>query len=162
MERSSRLCLSLRCCRQMSGLKTSRPGKLQLFSDSKCARGTAHGASQAQLYHPCYMLQHLWHKHSVRCPNHHPSHAAGLTILKHCCTADRPTETLLLGVSGYLLRPEPSLKREGCGDNANSEDAQGLSSCCYNRGGAATSSSSHTCLHCFRMQSGDGPINAAD
>ncbi len=81
--------------------------------------------------------------------------------LLHCRQIKKAVHQLL-GVSGYLLRPEAPLKREGCGDNANSEDAQGLGSCCYNRGGAATSPPSHTCLHCFRMQSGDRPIEAAD
>ena len=109
-------------------------------------------------------VQRSWHKDSVICPDKYPSHAAGLSVLKHCCTADRPGEAVqqVGGVSGYLLRPEPPLKREGCGDNAHSEDAQGLGNCCYNRGGAATSSSSHTCLRCFTMQSGNRPINAAD
>jgi len=162
---SSRLRLSSLCCWQVSGLETDSPGQLQLLSESKRGLGTVHGATQSPA------LQAMLHMLSAYGTN---TACAVLTTIS-CSKLDRPQALLhsrqtrealqqLLGVdmSAYLLRPEPPLKREGCGDNANGEDAQGLSSCCYNRGGATTSSPSHTCLHYFRMQSGDHPINAAD
>lgn len=46
----------------------------------------------------------------------------------------------------HLLGPQPALKGEGRGDNANSKDTQSLGSCCHYRCSPTACPTTHACL----------------